>query len=424
MTTQRLSRFWIPLLAVFLLVGVPALADFYADWLWFGETGYRQVFLRSLSAKAALGGAVWTLVFGFLYLNTRWVLRDLRRQEFTIPTAEGPQTIVAEPGSLKLVVYAAAGLGALALGAYASSRWDTCLLYWYATPFGTKDPILGRDLSFYVFQLPFLDIVQGLLKYTFVLTMAIVGAGYFVTGALGLNAAGGPFANRAAIRHLSTLATGLLAVLAFGAYLAIPATLTEASGIVHGASNADVEARLPALRLLVMAALAGGLLSLYQTACRRLWPIAAALGLYATVSLGGTAYAALVQRFVVAPNEQVKETPFILHNIAATRAAFALDAVEERQLAGDVPLTRQDIDRNEATLKNVPPVGPPAAPRHLRTDAGDPDVLRFRFRRQRPLQDWRRVPAGDAVSPRTELRQPSEPELDQTSASPSHTATA
>ncbi len=353
MTTKRLARFWIPLLAALVLV-VPTLVEFYTDWLWFGETGYRQVFLRSLSTKAALGGTVWILVFGFLYLNTRGILRGLGRQEFSIPTAEGPLMIVAEPGSLRLVVYAAAGLGALALGVYASSRWDTCLLYWYATPFGTKDPILGRDLSFYVFQLPFLGILHGLLKSTLVLTMAIVGAGYFVTGALGLDAAPSPFANRAATRHLSTLAAGLLAVLAFGAYLAIPATLIEASGIVHGASNADVAARLPALRLLMLAALAGGLLALYQTACRRLWPIAAAVGLYAAVSLGGTAYAAIVQRFIVAPNEQVKETPFILHNIEATRAAFALGAVEERQLPGDAPLTRADIDRNAATLKNVP----------------------------------------------------------------------
>jgi len=352
--TKQLSRFWIPLLVAFLLVGVPALVEFYTEWLWFGETGYRQVFLRSLATKAALGGAVFTLVFGLLFLNARWVLRALGRQELTIPTSEGPLKVAVEPGSLKRIVYVAAGLGALALGAYASSRWDTGLLYWYATAFGTQDPILGRDLSFYVFKLPFLGMLQGLLQSTLVLTMAIVGAGYFVTGAAGLDAAGGPFANRAAVRHLSTLAAGLLVVLALGAYLAIPAALTEPSGIVHGASNADVEARLPALRLLIMAALAGAVLALYQILCPRLWPIATALGLYAAVSLGGTAYAALVQRFIVAPNEQVKETPFILHNIAATRAAFALGAVEERQLPGDAPLTREDIDGNAATLKNVP----------------------------------------------------------------------
>jgi len=352
-TTQRLLRFWIPLLVVFGLVG-PALVELYSDWLWFGETGYRQVFLKSLSTRAALAGAVFALVFGFIYLNARVVLRGLGRQQFTIPTSEGPLRVEAGPGGMKLVVYAAAGLGALALGAYASSRWDTCLLYWYATPFGTNDAILGRDLGFYVFKLPFLVMLQGLLQFTLVLTLVIVGAGYFVTGAVGLDAAAGPFASRVALRHLSALGAGLLVVLALGAYLAIPAVLTEPSGIVHGASKADVEARLPALRLLILAALAGAVLALYQLSSTRLWPIAAAVGLYTAVSLGGTAYTALVQRFVVAPNEQVKETPFILHNIAATRAAFALDAVKERQLAGDAPLTREDVDRNAATLKNVP----------------------------------------------------------------------
>ena len=61
---------------------------------------------------------------------------------------------------------------------------------------------------------------------------------------------------------------------------------------------------------------------------------AAAAALYFVVSLGGVAYAAVIQRFVVAPNEQVRETPFITHNIQATRAAFALDRVVERQLVG------------------------------------------------------------------------------------------
>lgn len=354
MSTKHLSRFWFPLLVGFLIMGLPALVEFYTDWLWFGETGYRQVFLRSLVTQATLGGAVSTLVLAFLYLNTRLALRGLGRQEFTIPTAEGTRTVVADAGGVKLVAYAVIALAGLLLGAYAASRWAGCLLYWYATPFGTKDPILGRDVSFYVFQLPVLQLFQGLLKTTFVLSMAIAGGGYLVTGAIRLEAESGPFATRGAVRHLLTLAAGLLVVLAFGAYLAIPATLTEPSGIVHGASNADVEAYLPALRLLIMAALAGAVLALYQISCPRPWPIATAVGLYAAVSLGGTAYGALVQRFIVAPNEQVKETPFILHNIEATRAAFALGAVEERQLPGDAPLTRDDIDRNAATLKNVP----------------------------------------------------------------------
>jgi uncharacterized protein len=56
---------------------------------------------------------------------------------------------------------------------------------------------------------------------------------------------------------------------------------------------------------------------------------------------------------VVTPNEQARETPFIQHNIEATRRAFALDTVEERALTGDASLSRDDIGRNAATLTNV-----------------------------------------------------------------------
>ncbi len=61
----------------------------------------------------------------------------------------------------------------------------------------------------------------------------------------------------------------------------------------------------------------------------------------------------MLQRVVVSPNEQARETPYIQHNIEATRRAFALDAVEERQISGEARLTRADIDRNTATLENV-----------------------------------------------------------------------
>ena len=70
-------------------------------------------------------------------------------------------------------------------------------------------------------------------------------------------------------------------------------------------------------------------------------------------SVGGQVYAGLIQRFVVSPNEQAREAPFIEYNIAATRRAFGLDTVEERELSGDAELTRDDITRNRPTLDNV-----------------------------------------------------------------------
>ena len=79
-----------------------------------------------------------------------------------------------------------------------------------------------------------------------------------------------------------------------------------------------------------------------------------------------SAYAAALQRFVVAPNEQVRETPYIVHNVAATRDAFALD---QRGRARAVGRCRADARRHRAERRHAQEraaVGSPAAARHVR----------------------------------------------------------
>ena len=51
----------------------------------------------------------------------------------------------------------------------------------------------------------------------------------------------------------------------------------------------------------------------------------------------------------------MRETPFIIHNIQATRAAFGLDQVAENgRSRARRSLTRADLERNAATIENVP----------------------------------------------------------------------
>ncbi len=354
MNGKRLANLVLPLLVVLAFVGVPAAVTVYVDWLWYGEVGYRDVFLRRLFAQALLGGSVAATAFALLFVNVRLALRGVLGYELTVPAAEGVRTLVVEPRFLRRIGYVVAAAAAVLLGVVASLRWETWLLYRHATPFGQADAILGQDVAFYVFHLPFLRLAQGLLQTAILVALALSAAGYFVGGRLGLGPARGPYADRGALRHLCLLAAVVFAVLGWGTWLDIPALLTEPSGIVHGASNTDVEARIPALRLLMAAAAVGVVLALFQTTSARLRPIVAAVGLYALVAFGGRGYATVFERFVVAPNEQVRETPFILHNIAATRRAFGLEGVGERELSGDALLTREDIDRNQATLTNVP----------------------------------------------------------------------
>jgi uncharacterized protein len=262
--------------------------------------------------------------------------------------------ITVDTTRLRSLIYTAALGAAVLIGLYAASSWATWLYALHATAFGRADPILGHDIGFYIFRLPVLEQMHGILFVTVLLAIAGVAGSHVASGNLGLDPVRGVIASGLARRHLALLAAALLVVLAFGAWLRIPQLLTSASNVFVGASYVDVYARMPAYRILSVAALAGAALAVYQAFAVRLTPILLAIGLYIVVAIGGSAYAGIIQRFVVAPNEQVRETPFITHNIRATREAFALDRVEERTLTGEAALTPEDLARNATTIENVP----------------------------------------------------------------------
>ena len=351
---MRLPKLALFFAALLIFTGVPSFAEFYTDWLWYQELGYEQIFLKSLSAQATTGLLVGGTVFVILWLNLRLSLRQLRRREFAIATPDGPRIITVDTGRMRSVIYLAALAVAGLLGLFSASSWPTWLYAANAVPFGQVDPVLGRDIAFYLFRLPMLELLHGIALTTIILTTVGVAGSHVAAGNLGLDPLRGVMASPGARRHLAFLAAALLLVLAFGAWLRIPHLLTEQSGVVFGASYVDVHARMPAYRVLIVAALAGAGLAVYQAFTQRFFPIVLAIALYVVVAVGGSAYSGVIQRFIVGPNEQVREIPYIQNNIKATRAAFALDKVEERSLSGDARLSRADLERNAATIENVP----------------------------------------------------------------------
>lgn len=339
---------------VLLFVLLPSFATLYTDWLWFLEVGHEQVFLRTLNSRLALGAVAFVVVFGVLYVNIRIAQRDLRQREFTVFGPQGPRTVAIDMRSLRPLFYAGAAIVAFFVALYASGRWDTWLMARNAVPFGRVDPVLGYDISFYLFQLPLLHFLHGLVFITLVLGAIAAGLVYFAGLGIMVDPQRGLVVSDSARRHLSVIGVLVLVTLAFRAWLGIPATLTTQSGIIHGASFVDVYATIPTQWVLVAASLIAAGLVAYQITAKRRWPIMAAVALYVGVSVLGSLYAFALQRLYVAPNEQVRERPFIEHSIEATRSAFALDSVEERSISGDATLTPADIAANAATLDNVP----------------------------------------------------------------------
>ncbi len=164
---MKLRRFPLLLAIIVLTTGVPTLAELYTDWLWFAHVGYGQVFVKSLGARALLtvlsGVAVFTLLGGNLWL----ALRVLRPRAFMVTTPQGPQALTFEARTIRRLAMGAVAVISLLVAFIAGAEWETWLYFLNATPFGRTDPVLGRDIGFYVFTLPLLERVQHLL---FVLT--------------------------------------------------------------------------------------------------------------------------------------------------------------------------------------------------------------------------------------------------------------
>jgi len=243
----------------------------------------------------------------------------------------------------------------------AANNWLEWLSAFNAMPFGEQDVLFGRDVAFYVFQMPVLDLVRQQALVLAVLALGASGFVYLLSGNVVMEPRYGvafwPRLNLAPVarRHLSLQLALLFALMAWGTWLELPRTLISGaeSNVVFGASYTDVYARVPFLRVSLVVMALASLLSVWQAFGPQRWLLPVAIGAYVVVSTAGGLYASFVQRFVVTPNEQTKEQPFIVNNIAATRKAYALDRVEERPLSGDAALSPDDIVKNAGTIENV-----------------------------------------------------------------------
>ena len=347
------ARLVVLLVVLLLFMVIPSAVELLTEWFWFGEVDYTGIFVRTLTAKAGVGGVVFLVAMAALVFNFRLGLRRVTKPYLLFPGGGDIQPVVLTPHQLRLLGTGLAALLALFLGIFASNQWMTWLQFQHAVPFGQPDPLFGRDVGFYVFTLPFLDLARNLALAVVVLSLIGSTAAYVVSGTLALDPGRGLVVGVAARRHLGLIVAGLFLLLAWGAYLDVPRMLTTPAGIIHGASFVDVNLRVWVFRGLLGVALLGAVLSAATAFTPRNLPIIAAVGLYVLVTVGGNLAVFGLQRLVVTPDEQEREAPYIVHNIAATRQAFRLGQLEARELSGDATLIRADIENNRDTINNV-----------------------------------------------------------------------
>ncbi|HBY94874.1 MAG TPA: UPF0182 family protein, partial [Chloroflexi bacterium] len=337
--------------AAFLLVlfgllnwGVTALTE----WLWFGELGYQRVWLTAWGTQVVL--FVFFFVLALAVLLANWRLARAAATRGLAFTAEQEMLEQSWFGWLLLI---GALFFAWIFGQAGASSWMAVLRFFNRTPFNISDPIFGRDVGFYIFELPIYRLAQSWTLN--VILLALLGVAGIYALAQWQSLREGDYVLLPHVRRHLALLLGLFFLLwAAGYWLDAFELNYSARGVAFGASYTDLRATLPALRLqLVLMGLVALLVFVNIWRQQLVWPVVA-LGLWflAGLVVGGL-YASVLQRYSVEPNELVLETPYIRYNVEFTRRAYGLDKIQEQPFDRVTPLTADDLTANDLALRNV-----------------------------------------------------------------------
>src|SRR5262245_54373531 len=211
-------RFVLAALALVLFLGGPSLLRFYTDWLWFGEVGYQSVFLTILRSQGTLFSLTFIAATAWFVANLNVALTAIGNVRPVFTTREGLQVTLPGGRQLRTLARGAALLLAALVGLFFSGRWEEWLTWRFGVPFGVQDPILGHDVGFYVFSLPFLRLIQRMAQTLVVLAAVSAAAIYLVSGHLTSGFPSRLSLSPAARRHLTLLGAVFFLLLAWGAW--------------------------------------------------------------------------------------------------------------------------------------------------------------------------------------------------------------
>ena len=334
----------IAILAVLILFS-PQIAHFATDFLWYDEVGYQSVFLTFTFAKFAVGFVVFLLVFLLSYVTLHFTTKyepKVQVEDDTVvnvPEKKGGKRILALVPSLVL--------GLMAGYLSATALWQDILLFINQTKAGVIDPVFGRDISFYFFNLSLFETVYALaflflaVIFLFNLLMTIYLQGF------------SKHSFKLMGKRIIYFAVAFVLLLIGGFQLEAANLLYAQDGAVFGAGYTDLHITLPMYHIASLACVLTAICLL--VALKKKNAKIAAIGpvVLAVVLLVGGLAATGVQNFIVQPAEIAKEQPYITNNIQMTNKAYGLEHIKEVEFSGSGTLTATDLQEEMDTIKNI-----------------------------------------------------------------------
>lgn len=360
---QRGWRKWIILPALFVIAIVLLRGiGIYIESLWFDSLGFASRFWYEFRLGWTLFAVfgILTIVIlrgGFYLLGRLFDFNNLAPRKIVVGEN---QTIDINPAQ---ILRPASWIIALLLGFGSAvsfaADWQNWALYFHQPATAAADPIFGNSLGFYLFSLPIYQALAAWLTTIAVvlLVAAVVYAVLSIPQRSNLIEEKRKFEGfgKTAYAAVSAALGFLLLVVAARLVLVRYAYLWTDHPSFSGITFTEHNYLLPGFLFVAIAlALAAALLFVNAFWWRNWRMVFVALGLpIAVYVVAAWLIPAYVQNFVVKPNELGRETPYIEHNIAGTRAGFNLEAVESRDYAAETSISAFNLNENRNAFSNV-----------------------------------------------------------------------
>lgn len=334
----------------------------YTEVLWFESLGLESRFWYSFSLGWIVFAIFFVLTFVILGGCFYWFERVFAPDNLTFrKVVINQQTLDLDLARfLRPLGWVFAVILSFAYAMVPSREWQAWILYLNQPVTDMKDPIFGNSLGFYLFTLPIYDLVLSWL--TSVVAVLLIAAIFYgvlsaIPKQLNLDKKQllfGRFSSRAYAAISATL--GLLLINIAGRVMVSRYDfLWRDHDSFSGVTYTEDNYLLPGLTVVAVSLVISALILFFNTFTKkggRLLVLALAL----PAIVGGVAVLAIpsyVQNFIVKPNELGRETPYIEHNIAGTRAGFNIENVEMRNYAADLTPEAFNLSENRSTLSNI-----------------------------------------------------------------------
>ncbi len=148
---------------------------------------------------------------------------------------------------------------------------------------------------------------------------------------------------------------GVLLFVLLGAHFFLKSygLLSAHTGAVYGAGWTDTHVTLWVYRILMVLSFLGAAGVVYGITKNKPRQILTIPVIMIVVGVIGVAGAAVVQNFVVSPDEISKESKYLERNIECTQDAYGLQNVDVKSFSATGTLTASDIKANDQTIQNI-----------------------------------------------------------------------